>query len=37
MEKLRHDLYYIKHLGVLFDLTIAFDAVKVMLFRKGAA
>jgi sugar transferase (PEP-CTERM system associated) len=37
MEKLRYDLYYIKHLSVLFDLTIVFDTVKVVLFRKGAA
>ena len=35
MEKLRYDLYYIKHLSVFFDLTIVFDTVKVMLFRKG--
>ena len=37
MEKLRYDLYYIKHLSVVFDLTIVFDTVKVVLFRKGAA
>jgi sugar transferase (PEP-CTERM system associated) len=37
MEKLRYDLYYIKHLSVGFDLTIVFDTVKVVLFRKGAA
>ncbi len=37
MEKLRYDLYYIKHLSVIFDLTIIFDTVKVVLFRKGAA
>ena len=36
MEKLRYDLYYIKHLSVFFDLTIVFDTVKVVLFRKGA-
>jgi sugar transferase (PEP-CTERM system associated) len=36
-EKLRYDLYYIKHLSVIFDLTIVFDTVKVVLFRKGAA
>jgi sugar transferase (PEP-CTERM system associated) len=35
-EKLRYDLYYIKHLSVVFDLTIVFDTVKVILFRKGA-
>ena len=37
MEKLRYDLYYIKHLSISFDLTIVFDTVKVVLFRKGAA
>ena len=37
MEKLRYDLYYIKHLSVFFDLTIVFDTVKVVLFQKGAA
>jgi sugar transferase (PEP-CTERM system associated) len=36
-EKLRYDLYYIKHLSIFFDLTIVFAAVKVVLFRKGAA
>jgi sugar transferase (PEP-CTERM system associated) len=37
MEKLRYDLYYIKHLSVVFDLTIVFDTVKVVLLGKGAA
>ena len=37
MEKLRYDLYYIKHMSIVFDLTIVFDTVKVVLFRKGAA
>ena len=36
MEKLRYDLYYIKHMSIVFDLTIAVDTVKVMLFGKGA-
>jgi lipopolysaccharide/colanic/teichoic acid biosynthesis glycosyltransferase len=36
IEKLRYDLYYIKHVSVVFDLTIVFDTVKVILFRKGA-
>jgi sugar transferase (PEP-CTERM system associated) len=35
-EKLRYDLYYIKHLSLIFDLTIVFDTVKVILFGKGA-
>jgi sugar transferase (PEP-CTERM system associated) len=36
MEKLRYDLYYIKHLSILFDLTIVVDTVKVILCAKGA-
>jgi sugar transferase (PEP-CTERM system associated) len=36
MEKLRYDLYYIKHLSIVFDLTIAVDTVKVILTGKGA-
>jgi sugar transferase (PEP-CTERM system associated) len=36
MEKLRYDLYYVKHLSISFDLTILFDTVKVVLFGKGA-
>ncbi len=36
MEKLRYDLYYIKNLGSLFDLTIILRTVGVILFGKGA-
>ncbi|CAN5783627.1 TIGR03013 family PEP-CTERM/XrtA system glycosyltransferase [soil metagenome] len=36
LEKLRYDLYYVKHLSLTFDLTILFDTVKVVLFAKGA-
>ena len=36
MEKLRYDLYYVKHLSIVFDLTIVVDTVKVILSRKGA-
>jgi sugar transferase (PEP-CTERM system associated) len=36
MEKLRYDLYYIKHMSIFFDLTIVLDTVKVILFGKGA-
>jgi len=36
MEKLRYDLYYIKHMSIIFDLTIVLDTVKVILFGKGA-
>ena len=33
-EKMRYDLYYIKHQSVWLDLRIAFDTVGVMLFRR---
>src|SRR5687768_5584093 len=36
MEKLRYDLYYVKHLSLAFDVSIMFDTVKVILFGKGA-
>jgi sugar transferase (PEP-CTERM system associated) len=36
LEKLRYDLYYIKHLSLVFDLTIVVDTVKVIVARKGA-
>ena len=35
-EKLRYDLYYIKHQSLFFDITILLDTVKVVLFRMGA-
>jgi sugar transferase (PEP-CTERM system associated) len=35
-EKLQYDLYYIKHLSILFDLTIVFDTVKVIVLGRGA-
>lgn len=35
-EKLRYDLYYIKHQSLLFDFTILVDTVKVVLCGKGA-
>jgi exopolysaccharide biosynthesis polyprenyl glycosylphosphotransferase len=31
-EKMRYDLYYIKHLSVSFDLRILFDTIKTVLF-----
>jgi sugar transferase (PEP-CTERM system associated) len=36
LEKLRYDLYYIKHRSIVFDLTILLDTVKVIVARKGA-
>jgi sugar transferase (PEP-CTERM system associated) len=36
IEKLRYDLYYIKHLSLVFDLTILVDTIKVVVCRRGA-
>ncbi len=36
LEKLQYDLYYIKHLSPLFDLTIVVDTIRVVLLGKGA-
>ncbi len=36
LEKLRYDLYYVKHLSAVFDLTIVVDTVKTILFRMGS-
>lgn len=36
VEKLRYDLYYIKHMSPLFDLNIILRTVGVVLFGKGA-
>ena len=35
LEKLRYDLYYIKHLSPTFDMMIILETVKVVLFRRG--
>jgi lipopolysaccharide/colanic/teichoic acid biosynthesis glycosyltransferase len=34
--KFEYDLFYIKHLSVLFDLTIIIETAKVVLIGKGA-
>jgi lipopolysaccharide/colanic/teichoic acid biosynthesis glycosyltransferase len=34
-EKMRYDLYYIKNRSLLFDLSILFNTVKIVLLRKG--
>ena len=36
LEKLKYDLYYIKHMSLLFDLHIIFETVKIVLLGKGA-
>jgi len=35
-EKMRYDLYYIKHMSLAFDLRILVDTVKAVLFGRGA-
>jgi exopolysaccharide biosynthesis polyprenyl glycosylphosphotransferase len=35
-EKMRYDLFYIKHMSVWLDLRILADTVKIVLFRRGA-
>lgn len=35
-EKLRYDLYYIKNVSLLFDLTIMMRTIGVIMFGKGA-
>src|SRR5262249_14210260 len=34
-EKMRYDLYFIKHLSLWFDLRILVDTVKIVLFGRG--
>ncbi len=36
MEKLQYDLYYIKQMSFLFDLSIMFDTIRVVLSGRGA-
>lgn len=35
IEKIQYDLYYIKHLSILFDIKILFYTIKVILFGEG--
>jgi lipopolysaccharide/colanic/teichoic acid biosynthesis glycosyltransferase len=35
VEKLRYDLYYIKHLSIFLDNLIILDTIKVILFGRG--
>jgi sugar transferase (PEP-CTERM system associated) len=36
VEKLRHDLYYIKNISLFLDVLIFIETIKVMLFGRGA-
>jgi lipopolysaccharide/colanic/teichoic acid biosynthesis glycosyltransferase len=35
-EKMRYDLFYIKHMSMWLDLRILADTLKIVLFRRGA-
>jgi lipopolysaccharide/colanic/teichoic acid biosynthesis glycosyltransferase len=36
LQKLKYDLYYIKHMSLFFDFMIMLDTAKIILFRQGA-
>jgi sugar transferase (PEP-CTERM system associated) len=36
LEKLKYDLYYIKHMSLLFDLMIILETAKIVLLGRGA-
>lgn len=36
IEKLKYDMYYLKNMTLLFDLTIILDTVKIVLWGKGS-
>jgi sugar transferase (PEP-CTERM system associated) len=36
IEKLQYDLYYVKHLSLMFDLLIALETIKTVVLRRGA-
>ena len=36
LEKLKYDLYYIKHMSLILDLMILFETIKIVFWGKGA-
>ena len=36
LEKLKYDLYYIKNMSLIFDLTIILETIKTVIWRRGA-
>ncbi len=36
LEKLKFDLYYIKHMSLFFDLVIIFETIKIVLLGRGS-
>ena len=36
LEKMQYDLYYVKHVSLMFDVLIALETIKTVLLRRGA-
>jgi sugar transferase (PEP-CTERM system associated) len=36
IEKMQYDLYYVKHMSLVFDLIIALETIKTVVLRRGA-
>jgi sugar transferase (PEP-CTERM system associated) len=36
LEKMQYDLYYVKHMSLMFDIVIALETVKIVILRRGA-
>ena len=36
VEKMQYDLYYVKHMSLMFDLMIALETIKTVVLRRGA-
>jgi len=36
LEKMQYDLYYVKHMSLMFDLLIALETIKTVVLRRGA-
>ena len=36
LEKMQYDLYYVKHMSLMFDILIALETIKTVLLRRGA-
>ena len=36
LEKMQYDLYYVKHMSLMFDVLIALETIKTVVLRRGA-
>ena len=36
IEKMQYDLYYVKHMSLMFDMMIALETIKTVVLRRGA-